>query len=115
MLWIGLGGLVLSALIPYFMARRRVRRPLAWAAGGLFVYFAVQLGMRIFMEMASGHEYYGTKALTEALQKGEIRQSDYDRELARTKRAFGASIAAALIAAAGYGVAIRISSKPKSA
>jgi hypothetical protein len=114
MLWIGLGGLVLAALIPWLLVRNRVRRPLAWAAGGLFVYFAAQLGMRMIMELASGHEYFGTKALTQALEKGEIRQSDYDRELARTKRAFGASIAAALIAAVGYGVAIRISSKPKS-
>ena len=115
MLWIGLGGLVLSALTPYFLVRGRVRRPLAWAAGGLFVYFAMQLAMFFVLQELSGHAFFGTRALREALDHGEIRQSDYDRELARTHRGFAASMAAALIASAGYGVAIRISSKPKSA
>jgi hypothetical protein len=115
MLWIGIGGLVLSGIVPYLIVRGRVRRPLAWAAGGLFVYFAAQLGMRMVMETASGREFYGTSALRQALDKGEIRESDFDRELKRTRKAFAASIAAALIAATGYGVAIRLSSKPKSA
>jgi hypothetical protein len=115
MFWLLIVGLVASGAIPFLLVHHRVRRPAAWAVGGLFVYLAIQAGMRFVMEEASGHEYYGLNALTKARDEGAIKDDVYQRERTRTIHAFIASLVTAVAASAGYGVAVRISSKRKSA
>ena len=115
MIWIGLGALLLSALCAYAIVRGRVRRPAAWALGAMFVFLAVQAAMQFVMAQASEQGFYGVSALRKARDEGAITQGVYDRERARTVRAFIASMLAAVVASAGYGFAVRISSKRKSA
>ena len=113
--YVAFGSLALSALIPWLILRGRVRRPAAWALGGVFAYLAMGFGVRFVIEAASGRTLYGLSALAQAVHEGEISVEEYERERTRTLRAFGASMAAALAASAAYGVIIRLGSKPKSA
>src|SRR5438132_10316922 len=115
MLWIVLGALGVSGLVPYLLVRGRVRRAPAWALGGLFVYLIVWSGMRFTIETIGGREIYGLNALAQAKQEGAIKEDVYQRERTRTTRAFTASILAAVATSVAYGVILRLSSKPKSA
>jgi ribosomal protein L25 (general stress protein Ctc) len=83
--------------------------------GGLFVYLLVWSGVRLTIETVSGRELYGLSALSRARNEGAIGADVYERERSRTTRAFGASVLAAILASAGYGMILRLSSKPKSA